>query len=222
MIIILLTMTAAAIAGATLPLWRPANPEFESRARGRRLLLVGTVGVALTLGAAAIYLVVGSPELVNPHAGPDGLPVTPSPTAALEQRALAAPADPVAWGRLGLAYGSAGRYADAALVFGRAARLDPRAVEYTSAEGEALTQVAGGRVTPQARTAFKAALDVDASDPRARYYLALAKEQAGDHAGAMHDWQTLIAGAPTGARWLPQVRAYVERASAGRVRGRNQ
>ena len=95
------------------------------------------------------------------------------------------------------------------MVFARAARLDPQLAAYPSAEGEALTQAANGQVTTGAREAFRAALTVEPSDPRARYYLALAKDQAGDHASARRDWATLIQTAPADAPWLPQVRAFV-------------
>ena len=192
-----------------------AAPEQRSLGRGARFTLVGSLLFILVLGTVGLYLAVGAPELA-------GAPSSPAPTATgggpdltaeLEQRALSAPGDATSWNRLGVAYVGANRFSDAAMVFARAATLDPNTSSYPSAEGEAMTQAAQGQVTPGARAAFRAALTADPSDPRARYYLALAKDQAGDHKGAMDDWVTLIRGAPTGAPWLPEVRAYVERAA---------
>jgi cytochrome c-type biogenesis protein CcmH len=44
----------------------------------------------------------------------------------------------------------------------------------------------------------------------------MAKDQAGDHKGAMADWITLIKSAPPGAEWAPQVRGFVEKLAADR------
>ena len=88
--------------------------------------------------------------------------------------------------------------------------------EYLSVRGEALVQAANGKVTPKALAAFDAALRADPSDPRARFYLALAQDQAGDHEGAMEAWIALVNDAPPGASWAPDVRAAVERRAAER------
>ena len=184
--------------------------------RGARYGLVALLLVVLLLGTVGLYISVGSPQLANAPSAPAPAAARPDLTAELEQRVLSAPADASSWNRLGAAYAGASRFADAAMVFARASRLDPATAAYPSAEGEALTQAAKGQVTPGARSAFRAALTADPSDPRARYYLALARDQAGDHEGALVDWNTLIASAPPGAPWLPQVRAYVARATAGR------
>lgn len=183
--------------------------------RGWRFILVGALLFILVLGTVGIYVAIGAPELAGapPARAPATTDQRPDLTAELEQRVLSAPGDASSWNRLGIAYSGANRFAGAAMVFARASRLDPAAAAYPSAEGEALTQAARGQVTPGARAAFRDALAADPSDPRARYYLALAKDQAGDHKGAMDDWVTLIRSAPAGAPWLPEVRAYVERAA---------
>ncbi len=64
--------------------------------------------------------------------------------------------------------------------------------------------------------AFQAALALDPADPRARYFLALRKDQAGDRAGAMADWIALLKSAPPGAPWADQVRSYIQQLAAER------
>ncbi len=188
--------------------------------RGGRYTLTAALVVLLLVGTVGLYVAVGQPELAGATpTAPVVAAAKPDLTAELEQRALSAPDDATSWNRLGLAYQKAGRFADAALVFARAAKLDPQIAAYPSAEGEALTQAANGQVTTGAREAFRAALTLEPSDPRARYYLALAKDQAGDHAGARRDWAVLIRTAPSDAPWLPQVRAQVARLT---VRSGNQ
>ncbi len=203
----------------------PPGPVADERSLGRRarFIIVGGLLFLFVLGTVGVYVVVGAPELAAaPPPGPAPAAARrPDLTAELEQRVLSAPDDASGWNRLGVAYAGADRFSDAAMVFARAARLDPATAAYPSAEGEALTQAAHGQVTPGARAAFRAALAADPSDPRARYYIALAKDQAGDHPGAMADWNTLIRSAPPDAPWLPQVRAFVAR-SAVLARDGNQ
>ncbi len=193
-----------------------ATSSTRALGRGGRYALAAAMLVVLAVGTVGLYLTVGQPELAGPTPPAPPVAARPDLTAELEQRVLSAPADATGWNRLGLAYQKADRFGDAAMVFARAARLDRQVAAYPSAEGEALTQAANGQVTTGAREAFRAALALEPSDPRARYYLALAKDQSGDHAGALRDWNTLIRSAPADAPWLPQVRAYVARSTARR------
>ena len=77
---------------------------------------------------------------------------------------------------------------------------------------------AGGVVTAAAREAFAEAVKLDPKSPRARYYLALAKEQDGDGEGAQAALAQLLSEAPADADWAGAVRARLERmqADAGR------
>jgi cytochrome c-type biogenesis protein CcmH len=101
------------------------------------------------------------------------------------------------------------RPADAAKAYGHAVAIDPNNVEYLSAEGEALVQ-SEGKVSGEAADLFRRALKGDPADPRARYFLAIYRDQQGDHAGAMNDFITLLKSAPADAPWAAQVRNYVE------------
>jgi cytochrome c-type biogenesis protein CcmH len=117
---------------------------------------------------------------------------------------------------LGWSYLQVGRNADAATAYGKAAALDPHNGEYLSAQGEATVLAAQGQVTPAAEAIFHKAVSLDAADPRARYYLAIAKDQKGDAKGAMDDWIALLKSAPADAPWAPEVRAFVEKVAAER------
>jgi cytochrome c-type biogenesis protein CcmH len=120
------------------------------------------------------------------------------------------------WRMLGWSYLQTGRNADAANAYGRAAALDPKNAEYLSAQGEATVLAANGQVTPAAEGVFKRAVAADPGDPRARYYLGVAKDQRGDHQGAMDDWIALLKSAPPDAPWAPEVRGFVEKVAAER------
>lgn len=117
------------------------------------------------------------------------------------------PGDVEGWRMLGWSYLNMGRYADAAVAYGRAAALALDNADLQSSHGEALTRAAKGLVTPDALTAFRRAIAADPRDPRARFFLGLSKEQSGDPQGALADWITIIETAPADAEWLPGLRA---------------
>ena len=187
-------------------------------------LAMGLVAI-VALAAAGLYAVMGHPEISGAPAAVAAAPVmadaaqpadpqhpmgdVASMVAGLENKLRQAPNDPQGWQMLGWSYTRTGRPADAAKAYGRAVALDPKNNEYLSAEAEAMAQ-ADGQVSSEAAALFRRALAADPADPRARYFLAMFKDQQGDHAGAMADWITLIRSAPADAPWLGEVRSYVE------------
>ena len=73
---------------------------------------------------------------------------------------------------------------------------------------------AGGQVTPSARALFEQVIKADASEPRARFYLGLAKAQAGQTREALVMWRSLEVDSPTDAAWLPAVRDMIASVAA--------
>jgi cytochrome c-type biogenesis protein CcmH len=97
-------------------------------------------------------------------------------------------------------------YQEAADAYRHAAELSGQKPEIVGDWGEAQVLAADGKVTAQAQQAFRTALADPESAPRSRYYLALAKAQAGDAKSALQDWVDLEAEAPADAEWLPLLR----------------
>jgi len=139
------------------------------------------------------------PKLAPPAAGPAqpdawGEPATPSgqrgladvPTmiARLAERLEQSPDNPEGWRMLGWSYLATGQAQKAVAAYAKAVELKGEVAQYRSAYGEAVVQAANGEVTPAAREAFDAALVIDPTDTRARYFVGLAKKQAGDGRGA--------------------------------------
>ncbi len=75
-----------------------------------------------------------------------------------------------------------------------------------SAYAEALTLANGNRVPAAARLVFEQVLARAPMDPRARYYLALARAQAKDFEGALQAWLFLLADSQPDAPWTALVR----------------
>lgn len=190
-------------------------------ARALPFVALGLAGV-VALAATILYATIGRPDLVakapaeSPtsrdapigaaHPGGD----VSQMIAQLEARMQQTPNDAEGWRMLGWSYLAIGRSEDAAAAYARAVALDPGNAGYLSAEGDALVRAAGGAVTPAALERFRSAAKADPTDPRARYYLALHRDQSGDHDGAMADWIALIRSAPSHAPWVAEVRRFVE------------
>ena len=124
----------------------------------------------------------------------------------LEDKLAQDPQNADGWRMLGWSYFETGRYADAAKAYRHAADLAPAKAENWSALGEALVLAGGQGITGEAKTTFEKALAADPKDPRARYFIGAAREQAGDHKGAVADWIALLNDSPPGAPWSSSVR----------------
>ncbi len=99
------------------------------------------------------------------------------------------------------------RFDDAVQTYEKALGLSPDNPELLSAYGEALTYAGGSVVTPAARTAFESALAKAPGDDRARLYLAVAEEQAGNRQAALDRWVALLTDASPDEPWVETARA---------------
>jgi cytochrome c-type biogenesis protein CcmH len=136
-------------------------------------------------------------------------PTPPMPLTALEAHLRAAPGDGEGWRTLGAGYFHAERYADAAGAYAQATRLLPGRADIWSALGEAQT-LSVNAVDGIAHAAFAHAIAIDPRDARARYFLAVEKDVAGDHRGAIDGWIALLDDAPPGAVWAQPVRDLIQ------------
>ena len=117
------------------------------------------------------------------------------------------------WRVVGWAYAQAGNAGESAAAYRKAAAVEPDNAENWSSLGEAL-QVPSTTVVPEAAEAFRKAIGLDPSDPRARYFLAVQKDLAGDHKGAIDDWIAFLKDTPTGAPWEADLRRTIEQSAA--------
>ena len=193
--------------------------------RTRIGIAFATAGI-IAVGATTIYALRGAPD--QGAAGPagqavaqPGLPAGEHPAGdaeamvrSLEQRLAAEPNDAEGWRMLGWSYFQLRRFADSAQAYGRARKIAPNEPGYASAMGESLVQAADGVVTPEARSAFEAARKMDSSDARARYFLAVLKDQQGNAKGAIEDWIALLNDSPADAPWVPHLRNTVTESAA--------
>ena len=185
--------------------------------------LAYALAASVTVGAAGLYGWMGRPDIarqagappgqVAVATGPDGQPLGANPEVQqlvrqLEARLAAEPGDAEGWRMLGWSRFELGDFRGSADAYARAVELQPGNALYLSALGEAQVMATGGEITPAARAIFARAVAADPRDVRARYYLAAARDQAGDTRGAVEDWLALVAEDPS-APWVAQLRPII-------------
>lgn len=154
------------------------------------MILAAAALIALVSGAIAISRTIGSGS-----GGESGSPAAKD------------------WRVVGWAYAETGNAAEAAAAYRKATAIEPGNAENWSSLGEAL-QTASRVPVPEAAEAFRKAIALDPSDPRARYFLAVQKDLAGDHRGAVDDWIAFLKDTPPGAPWEADLRRTIEQTAA--------
>lgn len=190
----------------------PARTGWWRRAAATALL-------ALPVGAVALYLALGSPEL-------PGQPLAERLARAREAEATAQananslttmvarveaylaqhPEDGRGWEVLAPIYMRYQRYDDAVKARRNAERLLGATGDRVAAVGEAMTAAARGIVTPAAKAEFARALTIEPANNTASLYTGLAAKQAGQNDEARRIWEGMIARAPADAQWVPVIR----------------
>ena len=176
----------------------------------------------LLIGAALVATVTVGIKTLRPKTDPVAPSATSGPPqqdinqmiAGLEAKLKANPDDAESWRMLGLAFFEVQRFAESATAYKRAASLTPSKAEAWSSLGEALVMAGNGNVPDEAKSAFATALARDAKDVRSRYFLAVAKDIAGDHKGAINDWIALLKDSPPDAPWQADVRGLIAEVAA--------
>ncbi len=200
-----------------------ADPGGGKGLRSAALMAILLVPVA----GAFLYARVGRPTLpdlplaarhdlpsgeaqVASQEGDAALPSVEEMVAGLEERLKRRPDDVQGWLMLARSNVVLRRYEEAAKAYRRVRKLAPSLRGVDGALGEVLTIAAEGVVTPEAKRAFESELSRNPKDPRARFYLALAHEQAGEFEQALEGYVDLGRDSTSDAPWLPQLRARIK------------
>jgi len=232
--IILPVLTILAVAFVVVPLLRvgraaqpateppPAAAESRAWPKWTLVLLVLGLAVVVAVPAIALYASVGRPDLATVEArvaaatqAPDHSKTSPANSMAdmivkLRGQVRQTPKDADAWQTLGWAYMHIRQPANAVDAYRHAVTLAPDNAKSRSALAEATIQSGSGKISEVTLADLKKVIAIDPVDARARFYLALYKDQQGDHKGAIADWIKLLKSAPADAPWAPEVRGVVE------------
>lgn len=192
-----------------------ATPELAPSARPKpRLILL--LAVPIAAASVALYLKLGAPDAPDQPIAARAAEVAEQRqvtdmVASLKAKLAADPKDFDAWltlARVQRELGAVDAAVDAARHAIDAGDARPGTA---STYAELLVEAARGRVTPAAQAAFQA--PAAAGDPRALFYLALAKFQDGDAQGALDGWVALGRASPPDAPWLGAVRDRIAEAA---------
>jgi len=179
--------------------------------RFSRIALVGAALLALTAIGVKLW---GdrTPDVAaaKTATAPNGPQDVGAMISSLEAKLKADPNDAEGWRMLGWSFFQTQRYAEAAMAYKRATALRPDNADYWSSLGEALVTAGPGTVPAEAKAAFDKAVALDPKNPRARYFIGVSKDMAGDHKGAIDDWFALLHDTPAGAPWEADVRRTIQ------------
>lgn len=183
------------------------------------LVLAGLVALAAIIYAATRPSEDGA--AANAAAPPAGQPQGAAPEqtiASMRQMLGQDPDNHRGWYLLGLTLQQEGRFDEARQSYQRAMQLQPNNPDYLSSFAEMTLVLGGPNAEGEAESLFRRALEFRADHPAPRYYLAVMKDQKGQHREAVDELIALLKDAPAGAQWQAQVRDAVEKiASANKI-----
>ena len=187
----------------------------SQRSPGRRAAGMAAV-LAIPVTAWSFYAVLGSPGLPSQPLQ-ERLARNPadSPMEELVARAeahlIANPKDGLGWDTLAPIYLRMGRTGDAVTAYRNSITINGATAKREIGLGEAIAATAGGMVSSEAQAAFERALVLEAGNPKAQYYLAIALAQEGRLGDAAAALRTLLAGLPADLPWrIPTEQAISE------------
>lgn len=190
------------------------DAQADSAPGTRRGMTVAGIFVVLLVPIVSLtaYVTLGSPQL--PDQPLAARLANPGNNMALlvakaERHLAQNPNDGAGWDLLAPIYFRTMRLADAELAYRNAIRLIGTSPERLSGLGETLIAASDGIVTEDARLAFEESLRLSPANPRARFYLALALEQAGRRDDARAAFETIAAASPADAPWMELVQQHI-------------
>lgn len=185
-----------------------------ARAIRRRKLAALTMLIGLPALSLGVYLKIGTPgapdlPLASRQMAPQNFDLVTA-LQKIEAHLARNPNDGRGFEVVAPVYLKAGRYQDAAHAYRRVVELLGETPERLADLGESLVADQNGIVSADARQTFERAVTLQPDFAKARFYLALAREQDGDAAGALTEFRRIVAALPEGPARM-RVMAEIER-----------
>jgi cytochrome c-type biogenesis protein CcmH len=195
-------------------------------ALGERVIVGLGILIVLPAGAFAWYEGMGGDRRALADAAPPGIRQGPSApdrqgrdaphdmaesATRLAERLEAEPDNLEGWLLLARSYTQLGRSAEAARAYRRIAGIASAPPARLASIAEDLIAISAGTVSPEALDLLRAANRRDPAEPRARFFLGLARAQAGAAEEGLDLWLALERDSPADAPWLDGLRANIGR-----------
>ena len=198
------------------------TPPHGSPLRARQAVLYAAAAIPVI--GIAVYLAIGSPQLPGrPYATRLDTPIEEATAADLVAKVEAHlrqnPEDGRGWDVLAPVYLRMGDFAQSADAYQRATRLLGESPKRLAGFARAIIMVQNGVVSEPARQAYVKLRALDAKALEPQVWLAIAREQDGDLAGAAAEDKSLLATAEDPWRGLleERLRAATERLAGGKT-----
>jgi len=200
-----------AVAAGWRLLRRTADPAWPAAA-GFAIALVAALGAAVQATVASLQTPAPPPIVASaPHGGDgssdDGAGGSLDQAVERVKKALEEdPNDVDRWALLARTYMALGQTENALSAMGEAvARKEPRDAALLSEYGQIQIAANNGRAAGPPEATFAEVLTMTPDDPRARFFLAIARAEKGDIEGARADLEAMLENAPADAPWRATV-----------------
>ncbi len=189
----------------------PARSPRHARAAALAL------GLGVPICALAVYVAVGNPRSLAPHADEGAAPhgLSAQQFEALVSRLAARlkdnPEDAEGWMMLGRSYAILGRFPDAARAYSNAAARKPRDAQLLADYADALA-MAQGRLQGEPEKIIARALAIDPQNVKALLLAGTAAFNRNDYAGAARHWERVLDAVPGESEMAQRLRASITEA----------
>jgi cytochrome c-type biogenesis protein CcmH len=188
-------------------------PPQAPRRQGR--IAAVAAGIAIPVGALALYLLVGSPGAIlreSEHA--TNAQQVEGMVQRLAARLRENPDDVDGWRLLGRSYTVLRRYAEAADAYAKAAARAPRDAQLLADFADVLAMARGQTLEGEPEKLVLRALEIDPKNLKALALAGTAAFERRDYAGAAQHWGRMLPLVPPGSEDAEQIKANVEEARA--------
>ena len=187
----------------------------ESAAAPGRRALPWVAGVSIPVAALAVYLVVGSPRMIDREAEHTvTMQQLESMVARLAAKLRDNPDDLDGWKMLGRSYTAMRRFPEAADAYARAATRAPRDPQLLADFADALAMARGQTMQGEPEKLVLRALEIDPNNLKALALAGTAAFERKDFDGAARLWQRMLPLVPPGGEDARAIQGNVEEALA--------
>ncbi len=188
------------------------------------------LGIALPLVTLVLYLLLGSPQMLDSSASPatassaghDSMPQTVEEMISrLKERLAQNPEEPNGWYLLGRSYMATSQYPLAVEAFEKLHRLVGDEPEVLLALADAVAMTQGGGLKGRPAELVRKVVELDPNNPTGLWLAGMVAETEGDLDGALRYWQKLEPMLKDEPESLQQLRAMISRAQQQQAAGGN-
>ena len=192
----------------------PQEGRASTPAGGGTRALIVTLALAVPLSATALYLGVGNPGALGPHADPHAFDAQQL-TALVERLAARMrdkPDDAEGWKLLGRSYVALGRLPEALAAYSKAAVLKPRDAELLADLADVLATTRSERLQGEPEKLVLRALEIDPQNLKALALAGTAAFDRKDYAAAARYWQRMLPLVEPGSEDARQIQGSIAEA----------